>query len=204
MEDTFKTICRPVRKKIAVNACRFISSLSPCSCEEEAKSFIQGVRDKFHDATHSAFAYRVREGGEIMARSNDDGEPAGTAGPPMLSALEKAGLTNVVTVGTRYFGGVKLGVGGLIRAYRGCAEAGLKEADFCIKTQTLSVQATVSYENLGSVLKDIAAVEAELSNIDYGETVMVTIRLRNTAWPYLQKRIKDSTRGAVTFAVIDK
>ena len=96
--------------------------------EAEAKEFIDTVSNEFADATHNAWAYKIGFGDRSIRRSSDAGEPANTAGPPMLQAIEGQGLTNVVVVGTRYFGGVKLGVGGLIRAYRDTALAGLEAA----------------------------------------------------------------------------
>ena len=115
---SYKTIADDVRTRIAVGACRFYASLSPCRSEEEVRSFLSRVKEELPGATHHAYAYRLGVGDALLARCDDDGEPAGTAGPPMLAALEKAELTNVIVVGTRYFGGVKLGIGGLIRAYR--------------------------------------------------------------------------------------
>jgi putative IMPACT (imprinted ancient) family translation regulator len=106
---SYKTVAAAVRTKTAVGACRFYASLSFCRTEE-ARSFLQKVREELTSATHHAYAFRLGVGDKLLARCDDDGEPAGTAGPPMLAVLEKADLTNVIVVGTRYFGGVKLGV----------------------------------------------------------------------------------------------
>ena len=123
---SYKTIAAEVRTKIAVGACRFYASLSFCRSEEEAHLFLQKVKEDLPGATHYAYAYCLGVGDALRARCDDDGEPAGTAGPPMLAVLEKEALTNIIVVGIRYFGGVKLGLGGLVRAYRFCAEAGVK------------------------------------------------------------------------------
>lgn len=201
MDKAYKTIRSPARAKIAVGACRFISSLSPCQNEREAKSFIQDVKKKFHDATHNAYAYRILSETDIIARSNDDGEPAGTAGAPMLAVLEKNELVNVVLVGTRYFGGVKLGIGGLIRAYRSCAEAGLKEVDICLKAPELQVVVEVSYDHIGVVLREAASMQAEIEGIDYREKVAVMMKLRKKSWSSFKRRLKDATSGQVTFFI---
>ena len=127
MSNSFLTVARSVQVKLPVGACRFIASVSRVDKEKEAKSFIRKISSHFHDATHNAYAYKIGFGDSAISRQSDDSEPAGTAGKRCY-AIESAGLTNVVIVATRYFGSVKLGIGGLIRAYRACAEAGLEEA----------------------------------------------------------------------------
>ena len=119
------TVAQTVRVKISVGACRFFASVARTEREEEAKAFIERVCTEFPDANHHAYAYKIGLEDEALCRQSDAGEPSGTAGPPILQAIEYAGLTNVTVVATRYFGGVKLGIGGLVRAYRACADAGL-------------------------------------------------------------------------------
>ena len=195
MNDSFRTPGAPVRVRVPVGACRFIASLAPAASEAEARAFIDGVSREFSDATHNAYAYRVGRGDFALARSSDDGEPAGTAGPPMLGVLEKHSLTQVVVVGTRYFGGVKLGVGGLVRAYRSCAEEGVKAAriethHFC---HLLRIQ--VPYKHVGSILREIEGVKGTVKSIQYGSQVTVTALIREKYASLLVGRLKDASRG---------
>ena len=119
----FRTVKAPSSVELVINRSRFIGQCFPISSEEEALDKLSELRKQYWDATHNCYAYSVGEKGEI-ARFSNDGEPGGTAGMPMMDALRGAGVTNVLCVVTRYFGGVLLGTGGLVRAYsRSCAEA---------------------------------------------------------------------------------
>ena len=113
-----RTIGTPTRHEIEIKRSRFIGSCARTDCEEEARKFIATVRSLFPDARHHCTAFLIHnDAGPDTARSSDDGEPAGTAGNPMLSVLSGSGLTNITCVVTRYFGGIKLGTGGLVKAY---------------------------------------------------------------------------------------
>jgi uncharacterized YigZ family protein len=119
------TISKPARHKIKVNRSSFIGSVEFVSNSEEAESFILNIRDEFFKATHNCFAYRIDEN---QFRFSDDGEPSGTAGKPILMILEKYNIEQAALVITRNFGGIKLGRGGLIRAYSQCAEETIQQA----------------------------------------------------------------------------
>ncbi|MCW3490759.1 IMPACT family protein [Dethiobacter alkaliphilus] len=202
MIDSFSTVARNVRVKIAVGACRFIASVAKTETEAEAKAFIEKVSGEFADATHNVYAYRIGVGDGAVSRQSDDGEPAGSSGPPMLQALEKAGLTNVTVVGTRYFGGVKLGIGGLVRAYRACAEAGLAEAGEDTEVFKEVIKILVSYDLLGNVMREIGAVDGEVDGVDYQENgVCVTCLLPLTKVETLKTQLVESTRGNVTVEI---
>ncbi|HIU64213.1 MAG TPA: YigZ family protein [Candidatus Avacidaminococcus intestinavium] len=123
----FLTILRDWYKEIIIDKSRFICTLRKVSDEESAQAFIKEMKKEYWDATHNCSAYIVGEAAEYQ-RSSDDGEPSGTAGLPMLEVLRKNNLHNVAVVVTRYFGGIKLGAGGLIRAYAGCTAETVKEA----------------------------------------------------------------------------
>ncbi|MGI5875724.1 MAG: IMPACT family protein [Dethiobacteria bacterium] len=191
----YKTIAQTLRTKIAVGACRFYASLSPCVTEEEARSFISRTKEELPGATHHAFAYRLGFGDRLLARCDDAGEPAGTAGPPMLAVLEKVELTNVVLVGTRYFGGVKLGVGGLIRAYRACAEAGVNEAHILEKELMSALTIHTPYDYLGAVLREVEAGEGKVVKFDYGQGVNLEIAIPFRQVQALPERIASASQG---------
>ncbi len=191
----YLTVKKEVKVKVPVGACRFIASVGYSQEEKEARAFIQGVREEFPDATHNAFAYKVGMGDSVITRTSDAHEPAGTAGPPLLSAIERAGLTNVVIVGTRYFGGVKLGIGGLIRAYRYCGEAGLKEAGTIKKRFYKKYEITFDYDNIGQIMNEIPGCLGEVQNVDYSSRVKILFLLPPENLEDFKRKFKDITRG---------
>ena len=126
------TIVRDFQHEIVIEKSRFICTLKKTATEEEAQDFIKDTKKKYWDATHNCSAYIIGESG-MAQRSNDDGEPSGTAGLPMLEVLRKNNLHNVAAVVTRYFGGVKLGAGGLVRAYTSSVASAIEEAGIAEK-----------------------------------------------------------------------
>ena len=118
MPGDYKTLKRAASDEFIVNKSRFIGYASPCQTEEEALAFLKSIREKHRDATHNCYAYVIGENAGVM-RYSDDGEPGGPAGLPMMEVLKARGVVNCCVVVTRYFGGVKLGTGGLVRAYSG-------------------------------------------------------------------------------------
>jgi uncharacterized YigZ family protein len=201
---SYRTIAAGVRTKIAVGACRFYASLSFCRSEEEARSFLNKVKEELTAATHHAYAYRLGVGDALLARCDDDGEPAGTAGPPMLAVLEKADITNVMVVGTRYFGGVKLGVGGLIRAYRSCAGAGVEAARICSRELKAKVLLQVPYDCLGAVVRGVEASAGETLGFHYGKDVSLEILLPLKEMDKLPGRIASASRGQAVIKQVIK
>ncbi len=191
----YLTVKKEVKVKVPVGACRFIASVGYSQEEKEARAFIQGVKEEFFDATHNAFAYKVGMGDSVITRTSDAHEPAGTAGPPLLSAIESAGLTNVVIVGTRYFGGVKLGIGGLIRAYRCCGEAGIKEAGTIKKRLLKKHEIIFDYDYIGQVMNEISSFHGEMQNVDYSSRVKIQVLLPPENLEDFKGKFKDITRG---------
>ncbi len=200
--EMYTTVARAVRVRVPVGLCRFFASVREINSELEAKDFIDTVSKEFADATHNAWAYKIGYGDQSICRSSDDGEPVNTAGPPMLQAIEGQGLTNVVVVGTRYFGGVKLGVGGLIRAYRDTAQAGLAEAGR--RQEIIMIPITVvnvDYAYLGDVLREIESYRGIIDTLAYDEQVTVKANVRPADVADLQKRVVDLTRGQAELEV---
>ena len=123
-----KTIQENVGTQIVEKKSKFIADLFYVTSEEEAKEKLEEIRKKYYDAKHHCYAYRVNDKNRIIERASDDGEPAGTAGAPILHLLNKLELTNVLLVVTRYFGGILLGTGGLIRAYTQASQLAIENA----------------------------------------------------------------------------
>ncbi len=171
----YRTIGAAVQVKHPVGACRFYASLAPVETEEEARAYLDVVKEQLTGATHHATAYRLGWGKGMLARSDDDGEPAGTAGPPLLAVLEKAELINVMLVATRFFGGVKLGIGGLIRAYRACGEAGVQATQILHKELKARLELVVPYEYLGAVEREIKVRDGKVLQHRFDQDVELDI-----------------------------
>lgn len=156
-----RTIYAPARSEIEIKRSRFIASLARTDSEEAAREFIAQIRREFPDARHHCTAFIIHQDtGPDTARSSDDGEPAGTAGNPMLKVLTESNLTNVTCVVTRYFGGTKLGTGGLVRAYSGAVQQVLEDA------QTVRLVTQPSYQ-LQLPISEAGKVEAKLTQNGY-------------------------------------
>ena len=156
-----RTIYAPARSEIEIKRSRFIASLARTDSEEAAREFIAQIRRNFPDARHHCTAFLIhQDSGPDTARSSDDGEPAGTAGNPMLKVLTESDLTNVTCVVTRYFGGTKLGTGGLVRAYSGAVQQVLEDA------QTVRLVTQPSYQ-LQLPISEAGKVEAKLTQNGY-------------------------------------
>lgn len=156
-----RTIYAPARSEIEIKRSRFIASCARTDSEEAAREFIAQIRHNFPDARHHCTAFIIhQDSGPDTARSSDDGEPAGTAGNPMLKVLTESGLTNLTCVVTRYFGGTKLGTGGLVRAYSGAVQAVLEDA------QTVRMVTQPSYQ-LHLPIGEAGKIEAKLNQSGY-------------------------------------
>ena len=127
MDYLYKTVLKKVRTELVIEKSRFITTIIPCESRDEAEDFFSEIRGEFRDATHNVPAFVLGNKMELKWAS-DDGEPQGTSGPPILKVIESKGLTNLALVVTRYFGGIKLGTGGLVRAYSKSAEGAIEES----------------------------------------------------------------------------
>ena len=153
---------------------KFISTVKHVESEDEAREFIQQVKKKFFDATHNCSAWILGEAGDKQ-KSNDDGEPGGTAGNPILEAIKKNELTNICVVVTRYFGGIKLGAGGLIRAYSHAAALGISAAEIVEMKTFKKISVTVEYNLLATVENFLRQKKIRVENISYAEDVTLEI-----------------------------
>ncbi len=152
----------------------FIGEAAPVSSEEEAMAFVNKIRELHPKATHHCYAYILGESQNIQ-RFSDDGEPGGTAGIPMLEVLKKQNLTNVCVVATRYFGGILLGAGGLVRAYTRSAIVGIEKAIVVEKEIASLYRLAVPYENLGTVDYRLIQEKRKESGRSYGEKVEIDL-----------------------------
>ena len=159
---------------------KFIASLIYIESKEEAESIIKDYKKKYYDARHNCYAYRVLVDNEIYEKSSDDGEPSGTAGAPMLNLLQKNDLCNVIIIVTRYFGGILLGTGGLVRAYSG---ASLGAIDNCKKAKIepgTEFQIELDYPNYQSLQYYCNKNNITIKNSEYNENITCILEMNNT------------------------
>lgn len=203
MGDKYKTIYKYGEDEIDINKSRFIGYAKPVETEEEALEFIERINKKHYDATHNCYAYIIGQDAMIQ-RFNDDGEPSGTAGIPMLEVLKKEELVNVVTVATRYFGGVKLGAGGLIRAYTRTAKIGL-EAGFIIDMVLHKIiKIRLDYTLYGQVENYILGEKIEIKDSVYDDAVNLQVYVKEDEVEVFQQKMTDLTSGTVDMEIIDE
>lgn len=172
---------------------RFIGSCRPVKTEREALDFIAALKTKYWDATHNVYAYVLRENG--IQRFSDDGEPQGTAGIPVIDTLKKAGVVDVVVVATRYFGGILLGGGGLIRAYSHTASIALAAAKKITMRECLLLSATCDYSLYGKVQGVIPECGGVIDDTEFLENVTLRFHLDPDSLGNLEKRLADATSG---------
>lgn len=192
--NSYTTIDGRATGEIEEKKSRFIASLAHVETEEEALAFLEEVRAANRMARHNVYAYILREGGAGAAgrvRYSDDGEPQKTAGMPTLEALQHAGLTDVICVTTRYFGGVLLGTGGLVRAYTAVAQAGIAAATTVVVSQCVDITVQVEYALYEQLSRTAADCGAKTIDTAYTDSVTLTLRmLDGTQQPLLDKITK--------------
>lgn len=173
----FLTISEAVQAEIVEKKSKFIANLYPVENVEEAERLILEAKRKYHDARHNCMAYRIVKDNHIIEKSSDDGEPSGTAGSPMLNILQKHHLCNIVIIVTRYFGGVLLGTGGLIRAYSDSLLKAVEESHFIYKCQGIELLVTVDYSEFDSFKYYCKNNDILIVNVDYKELINCKIEL---------------------------
>ena len=173
---------------------RFLGHLRKVESEDEARAFVAEMKKKYYDARHNCWCYLLKDGPE---RYSDDGEPQGTAGIPMLEVFRREGVTNLVCVVTRYFGGVLLGAGGLFRAYTKSAKDALDAAGRSVVRRWVQLEIPCSYAALERYKQEIAAFDGAVAGMDYGAAVTIRALLPEERSEAFRARILDLSGGAV-------
>lgn len=174
MLESYFTVKNDGSKETVIQKSRFIGYVKRCESEEEAQAFIQHIKKKHNDATHNCSAYMIGEH-DLIQKANDDGEPSGTAGVPMLEVLKRRGLKDTALVVTRYFGGIKLGAGGLIRAYSGSASSAIDTTGVVRRQLMREMKVTIDYHHLGKVENEVRQSVYTLKTVNYLENVELII-----------------------------
>ena len=175
----------------------FLGHVRPAETEEAAKEFIAAMKKQYHDARHNCWCYRIQGGPE---RYSDDGEPQGSAGIPMLEVFKRAEVTNVVCVVTRYFGGVLLGTGGLLRAYTKSAKDALAAAGVSAVRRWVRADVQCSYALLERVKTAVLAAGGAVDGLDYGSDVVMHLLLPEEQAGAAENQIRDLSAGSALFA----
>ena len=175
--EEFKTIKENVSGEIEEKRSRFIANIYYIEDEEQAKKYIKEVKKKYHDAKHNCFAYKVVENKKNIERSSDDGEPSGTAGMPILNIINGEGLCNILIIVTRYFGGILLGTGGLLRAYTESTKKALENANIIEKEIGYEAKITVSYSEYEKFEYYAKQKKIKILNKTYNENVEIIVEI---------------------------
>jgi uncharacterized YigZ family protein len=192
-----------IRRELTVSNSRFISSLSPVFSVDEAKAFIVRIKAEFADASHNVPVYLIGHGDSEIAHCSDAGEPSGTAGRPALAVLRGSGLGDVAVVVTRYFGGSKLGTGGLVRAYSEAVRIVVEAVPRAQKVLSHTIMLAFPYTYLERVRLFLAAQEGKVLDEEYAADVTLTARLRVEKLPDFQAALSELTNGKVQAEVIE-
>lgn len=190
--------------EITIQKSRFIANVKRVESEEEAQEFIQSIKKEHRDATHNCSAYMIGETDHIQ-KANDDGEPSGTAGVPILEVLKKKGLKDTAVVVTRYFGGIKLGAGGLIRAYGSATTQGIQTTGIVRRELMQGVSVTVEYPMLGKLENEVRQQSKYiLENIHYLENVAFIIYVKTEETDAFTNWIVEMTNAQATIELLDQ
>ena len=174
-----KTIKENVEAEIVEKKSKFIANLIYVKSQEEAEEYLKNIRKKYYDAKHHCYAYSIMTKDGIINRSSDDGEPSGTAGAPMLNIINKNEIINVLVVVTRYFGGILLGTGGLVKAYSDSTLKAIENADFVIEERGYEVRLEINYNDFDKLSYYCKMNNINVINSEYSEKVICNIELNN-------------------------
>lgn len=194
-EPNYRLPAAENRAEIQVMRSRFIACASPALSVEDARKYVQTIRREFVDASHHVAAYRIGFGKSVIEHCNDDGEPSGTAGKPVLAVLKGSNIGDIVVVVVRYFGGIKLGTGGLTRAYRDAAKAVIALLPLALRQMACEMVVTLPYAFYQKACGMIERYRGEIYEEIFEEKVMLAIRLPSEIVHSLEASLTDLTQG---------
>ncbi|MFQ3545377.1 YigZ family protein [Halobacillus rhizosphaerae] len=202
MLENYFTVKREGSKEIIIQKSRFIGYVKRCETEEAAQEFIASIKKKHADANHNCSAYMIGEQ-NLIQKAHDDGEPSGTAGVPMLEVLKKKELKDTAVVVTRYFGGTKLGTGGLIRAYSSTVSEAINETGIVERQKVHMMKVKADYTLLGKLENEIRNSHFHLSSIEYLEHVEIYTDVISGEEDEFTSWITDLTSGQAEIEPLD-
>lgn len=202
-KEAYRVLIQGGEGEIVEKKSRFIATVRCVETEEEAISFIEEMKKKYWDARHNCHAFVVGANGGIQ-RYSDDGEPGGTAGRPMLDVLLGEGIRNIAVVVTRYFGGVLLGTGGLVRAYTQAVKAGLENSTVAWMRYGKVLEIETDYNGIGKILYLLGQSGLEPKNAEYTDVVRLQVTLPYELAPKMEKDITEATGGKAQISLIEE
>lgn len=194
---------RETRTEIEIKNSRFIATAAPVFSVDEAKAFIKRIKAEFSDATHNVPAYQVGFGTTVIAHCSDDGEPSGTAGRPMLAVVQGSGIGDLAVVVTRYYGGTKLGTGGLVRAYTEATQAVLTLLPLAEKVPTHTVMIALPYNLYESVKLLVEEANGRIEDELFAADVTLTVMFTVEKLPDFQAKLTELSHGRLTAEIIE-
>ncbi len=202
-KEAYRVLIEGGEGEIVEKKSRFIATVRKVETEEEAISFIEEMKKKYWDARHNCHAFVVGENGGIQ-RYSDDGEPGGTAGRPMLDVLLGEGIRNIAVVVTRYFGGVLLGTGGLVRAYTQATKAGIENSAVAWMRYGKVLGIETDYNGIGKILYLLGQSKIEPQSAEYTDVVRLQVTLPYEMAGKMEKDITEATNGKATISLIEE
>ena len=185
---------RPSETRFTEKRSTFIGHVFPVETEEEARARIDEMKKKYHDARHNCWCYLIKDG---PVRYSDDGEPQGTAGQPMLGVFQKEGVTNVCCVVTRYFGGILLGAGGLVRAYTQSAKDALDAAGISVVRRWVAMEVPCTYGQYEEVRREVFHFGGVVENVDFGADVLLSVLIPGERGSQFAAHLLDASAGTI-------
>ena len=185
---------RPSETEFTEKRSTFIGHVFPVETEEEARERIDEMKKKYHDARHNCWCYLIKDG---PVRYSDDGEPQGTAGQPMLGVFQKEGVTNVCCVVTRYFGGILLGAGGLVRAYTQSAKDALDAAGISAVRRWVAMEVPCAYSQYEEVRREVSHFGGVVENADFGADVLLSVLIPGERAEQFAAHLLDASAGTI-------
>ena len=201
--EQYRMLSKGAQAELVEKKSRFIATIRPVSSEEEAAAFIEEMKKKYYDARHNCSAFVIGSKGELT-RSSDDGEPSGTAGRPMLEVLTGSGIRNIAAVVTRYFGGVLLGTGGLVRAYSGAVKMALEQCETITRRYGVQMLIKTDYNGVGKIQYLLGSKDVVIQDSVYAADVQMTVLVPIEEYDRLCKELVEATNGRVGLEEIEK
>ena len=200
--DGYRTIEAPARDEFIERRSRFIGHIAPVATDEEAVAFVNAIREQHREATHNVYAYVLRQ--DQLARFSDDGEPQGTAGKPVLEVVLREGLVDVAVVVTRYFGGILLGAGGLVRAYAQGAKTAIDAARVLNMQPAALVELDMGYDFYGKATYILPQYEVQVTDSRFEEGVRLQLLCKTSRLTALTHQLRELSSGTVAPVILDE
>ena len=198
MTDAYRVPTAPVRIELVVKRSRFLTTAQFAISVGQAREFIAAVRAEMPDASHHVYAFRIGFGNSVTEGMSDDGEPTGTSGPPTLAVVRGSGIGDIVLVTTRYFGGAKLGTGGLVRAYTESAQEAIRQLPTELKVERHTVGLELPYSLYNITKRLIRDHRGEIEDEVFDEEIMIIVRFVEKDLEAFAPKLRDRTSGQVT------